>query len=162
MVHQADEEPIDFLLVQVSKLHRSRAHHLLESLGLYRGQPHVLRALWEQEGMTHGELAAQVGVQPATITKMLQRMEKAGFVARRPDPKDQRVSRVYLTEAGRTVQSKVEQVWRTLEDETFAGFTFEEQVLLRRFFLQIRDNLARVSEAKRPHRHSRDSGNQGS
>jgi len=162
MAHQTDEESIDFLLVQVSKLHRSRAHHLLESLGLYRGQPHVLRALWEQEGMTHGELAAQLQVQPATITKMIQRMEKAGFVARRPDPKDQRVSRVYLTEAGRMVQGEVERVWRTLEDETFAGFTFEERILLRRFFLQIRENLARVSEAKQPRRHSRERGNPGS
>ena len=148
MAQQTNEESNDFLLVQVSKLHRSRAHHLLESLGLYRGQPHVLRALWEQEGMTHGELAAQIRVQPATITKMIQRMEKAGFVARRPDPKDQRVSRVYLTEAGRTVQGKVEQVWQTLEDETFAGFTFEERVLLRRFFLQIRENLSRAGKSK--------------
>ena len=148
MAQQTNEESNDFLLVQVSKLHRSRAHHLLESLGLYRGQTHVLRALWEQEGMTHGELAAQIRVQPATITKMIQRMEKAGFVARRPDPKDQRVSRVYLTEAGRTVQGKVEQVWQTLEDETFAGFTFEERVLLRRFFLQIRENLSRAGKSK--------------
>ena len=149
MAHQTNEESIDFLLVQVSKLHRSRAHHLLESLGLYRGQPHVLRALWEREGMTHGELAAQLQVQPATITKMIQRMEKAGFVARRPDPKDQRVSRVYLTEAGHEVQSKVEQVWRTLEDETFAEFTFEERILLRRFFLQMRENLARAGASKK-------------
>ena len=148
MAHQMNEEAIDFLLVQVSKLHRSRAHHLLESLGLYRGQPHVLRALWEREGMTHGELAAQLQVQPATITKMIQRMEKAGFVARRPDPKDQRVSRVYLTEAGHEVQGKVEQVWRTLEDEAFAGFTFEERILLRRFFLHIRENLKHVTSGE--------------
>lgn len=141
MAHQTSEESIDFLLVQVSKLHRFRAHRLLESLGLYRGQPHVLRALWDQEGMTHGELASRLQVQPATITKMIQRMEKAGFVARQPDPDDQRVSRVYLTEAGREVQGEVEQVWRTLEDETFAGFTPEERVLLRRFFLQMRENL---------------------
>ena len=157
MSPNSSEESIDFLLVQVSKLHRSRAHHLLESLGLYRGQPHVLRALWEQEGMTHGELAARLQVQPATITKMIQRMEKAGFVARRPDPKDQRVSRVYLTEAGRTVQDRVKQVWRTLEDETFDGFTLEERVLLRRFFLQMRENLTHVSEARKSHRHSRES-----
>ena len=148
MTQKNNEESIDYLLVQVSKLHRSRAHTLLEALGLYRGQQHVLRALWKQEGLTHGELAARVRVQPATITKMIQRMEKAGFVARRPDPDDQRVSRVYLTEAGRTVQSEVQQVWRTLEDETFADFTLAERVLLRRFFLQMRENLARVNETK--------------
>jgi DNA-binding MarR family transcriptional regulator len=151
MTHEQETESIDWLLAQVGKLHRSRAHALLEALGLYRGQPHLLRALWEQEGLTHGELAAQLRVQPATITKMIQRMEKAGFVTRHHDPDDQRVSRVYLTEVGHAVQGKVEQVWRTLEAETFAGFTLEERVLLRRFFLQMRENLTRAGATK--HRH---------
>ena len=42
---------------RICKLHHTRAHALLEELGLYRGQPPMLRALWEQEGLTHGELA---------------------------------------------------------------------------------------------------------
>ena len=108
----------------------------------------MLRALWEQEGLAHGELAARLHVQPATTTKMIQRMEKAGFVERRPDPVDQRVSRVYLTDVGRAVQEEVKQVWRTLEDETFAGFTLQERVLLRRLFLQVRENLIRATKGK--------------
>jgi DNA-binding MarR family transcriptional regulator len=148
MSQQPNQESIDFLLAQVSGLHRSRAHTLLEELGLYRGQPKMLFALWEQEGLTHGELAARVHVSPATITKMLQRMEKAGFVERRHDREDQRISRVYLTDAGRSIRSQVEQVWRILEDETFMGFTVEERVLLRRFFLHIRDNLIQVTGGK--------------
>jgi DNA-binding MarR family transcriptional regulator len=140
----SESESLDFLLVQISKLHRSRAHTLLEELGLYRGQPPMLRALWEQEGQTHGELADQLHVQPATITKMIQRMEKTGFVVRRSDPDDQRISRVYLTNAGRAIQKAVTQVWSTLEQESFDGFTLQECQLLRRFFLQIRDNLERA------------------
>jgi DNA-binding MarR family transcriptional regulator len=105
----------------------------------------MLRLLWEQEGMTHTELARELRVQPATITKMIQRMEKAGFVLRRHDPDDQRVSRVYLTPAGRAIQDDVKQVWRRLEEEAFAGFAEEETVQLRRFFLRIRDNLTLVS-----------------
>jgi DNA-binding MarR family transcriptional regulator len=108
----------------------------------------MLRALWKQEGLTHSELAASLHVQPATMTKMVQRMEKAGFVERKSDPDDQRVSRVYLTDAGRAVEAEVKQVWRTLENETFDGFTMEERVLLRRFFLQVRENLIKVTEDK--------------
>jgi DNA-binding MarR family transcriptional regulator len=93
----------------------------------------------------HTDLARRLRVQPATITKMLQRMEKAGFVERRPDPDDQRVSRVYLTEAGQAVQADVQQVWRRLEEEAFAGFTLEERAQLRRFFQRIRENLASVT-----------------
>ena len=146
MSQQPKSESIDFLLAQICRLHHARAHTLLEELGLYRGQPPVLFALWEQEGATHGELAARLHVKPATITKMLKRMEKAGFVERRSDPADQRVSRVYLTDAGRSIRNEVEQVWCTLEDETFVGFSPEERMLLRRFFLQMRDNLIQVTQ----------------
>jgi DNA-binding MarR family transcriptional regulator len=93
----------------------------------------------------HTELARRLRVQPATITKMLQRMEKAGFLERRPDLEDQRVSRVYLTEAGRSVRADVQRVWRQLEEEAFAGFAPEERALLRRFFLNIRENLMGVT-----------------
>ncbi|MGD8398367.1 MAG: MarR family transcriptional regulator [Anaerolineae bacterium] len=136
---------LDSLFAQICKLKHARIHTLLESLGLYRGQPSVLGALWAQEGLMHTELARRLHVQPATITKMLQRMEKAGFVERRPDPDDHRVSRVYLPGAGWAVRDDVQRVWRQLEAEAFAGFTVEERALLRRFFLDIRANLERVT-----------------
>ncbi len=138
-------EKLDFLLAQVCHLHHSRAHQLFEAIGLYRGQPPVLRALWEQEGLTQTELAGRMKVTPATMTKMLQRMEKTGFIQRKPDADDQRFSRVYLTAAGRAIQSKVEAVWKSMEAETFANFTLEERVLLRRFLLQMRENLLQAT-----------------
>ena len=141
----AEPETMDYLLAQVSHLHYSRAHTLLEAIGLYRGQPPVLRALWEREGLTHTDLAQRLHVAPATITKMLQRMENAGFLVSRPDAEDQRVSRVYLTEEGRAIETGVQAAWQTMEQETFAGFTPEECVLLRRFLLHIRENLARAT-----------------
>jgi DNA-binding MarR family transcriptional regulator len=141
----SEPESLDRLFAEICRLKHGRVHTLYEALGLYRGQPRMLRVLWEQEGLTHTELSRQLQVQPATITKMLQRMEKAGFVVRRHDPDDQRVSRVYLTQAGRAVRDDVQQVWRRLEEEAFAGFTEEESVLLRQFFLRIRANLVQVS-----------------
>jgi len=145
MSQSTEPETMDYLLAQVCHLHHSRAHTLLEAIGLYRGQPLVLRALWEQEGLTHTDLAQRLRVAPATITKMLQRMENTGFVVCRPDAGDQRVSRVYLTEAGRAIQTEVEAVWQTMEQETFASFSSEERGLLRQFLLHIRENLARAT-----------------
>jgi len=144
-----DTQKLDFLLGHVCHLYRGRVHALFEELGLYRGQPPVLHALWEQEGLTHSELAARLHVQPATMTKMIRRMERAGFVERCSDPADQRVSRVYLTPAGRAIRVDVERIWERLRQELFEGFTLEEQVLLRRFLLQIRDNLLRVTASPR-------------
>jgi DNA-binding MarR family transcriptional regulator len=134
-------ETLDFLLANVCHLHHARAHQLFEAIGLYRGQPPVLLALWEGEGFTQTELAERLQITPATVTRMLQRMEKAGFIQRKSDVGDQRVTRVYLSQAGRAIQSDVETVWKTMEAETFAGFKQEECTLLRHFLLQMRENL---------------------
>lgn len=148
MAESSAPESLDSLFAQICKLKHARIHTLLEGLGLYRGQPPVLQALWEQEGLMHTELARRLRVQPATITKMLKRMEKAGFVERRPDPADHRVSRVYLTEAGQAVRADVQQVWHRLEEEAFAGLSSEERTTLRRFFLHIRENLVAVTDGQ--------------
>ena len=145
MTGTSEAESLDRLFSQICRLKHARVHTLYEALGLYRGQPRVLHALWDQEGLTHTELSRLLRVQPATITKMIQRMEKVGFVERRHDPDDQRVSRVYLNAAGRAVREDVQQVWLRLDDEAFAGFAEEERALLREFFCRIRDNLTQAS-----------------
>ncbi|MFN2165668.1 MAG: MarR family winged helix-turn-helix transcriptional regulator [Anaerolineae bacterium] len=148
-------ESIDWLIARVCKLHYGRVHALLAELGLYRGQPPMLRALWEEDGLTHRDLSERLRVQPATITKMAQRMERAGFVERRADPNDQRVSRVYLTEAGRDVQTRVEQIWRVIDEETLAGFDDGEREELRGFLSRMRENLAAVYDGEPRHQHGR-------
>ena len=149
MSQQSEPESIGFIHAQVCRLEHARAHELLDELGLYRGQYSILHALWKQDGLMHTELSRHSHVRPATITKTIQRMEKAGLVERKHDAEDQRVSRVYLTQVGRALQEDVEQTWRRLEEEIFADFTLEERVLARRFFLQMRENLIRVTRRKR-------------
>jgi DNA-binding MarR family transcriptional regulator len=78
---------------------------------------------------------------------MLKRMEKAGFVERRSDPADERVSRVYLTDAGRAIQERVAGVWREIEAQSFAGFGDRERDQLQGHLARVRDNLLR-REAK--------------
>ncbi len=148
MTQSTEPETLDFLLAQVCHLHYSRVRTLAEAIGLHRGQPPVLQALWDQEGLTHTNLAQRLRVTPATITKMLQRMEAAGFVVSRPDAEDQRVSRVYLTEAGRAIETKVETVRQAMDRETFDGLTPKERAALRRFLIRVRENLVRATGEK--------------
>ncbi|MFL7810188.1 MAG: MarR family winged helix-turn-helix transcriptional regulator [Anaerolineae bacterium] len=150
MSEQQEIESIGVLLSQICRLEHARAHELLDELGLYRGQHRILRALWAEDGLTHTELAGCSHVRPATISKTIQRMEKAGLVERRHDAEDQRLSRVYLTPAGRAAQEGVEQMWYRLEEEIFAGLPAEECARLQQAFLQIRDNLMRVTRRNQP------------
>ena len=135
--------PIAPLFMQICALNRGRMHALWHSIKLYRGQSFMLRILWAEEGLTQAELARRLHRTPATITNMLQRLQKAGFVERHPDPQDQRMSRVYLTEAGREIQTKVEQVWQENEERTLDGFSDPEIATLRNYLERIRENLLR-------------------
>ena len=144
MAKSIDPHSLDHLLAQVGRLHHARVHELLSGTGVFRGQPPVLDALAEQDGKTHNELAAQLHVTPATMSRMVKRMVNARLLVTRRDPADKRVSRVYLTDAARVMRTTLQQAFKTSEADTFADFTLEERVLLRRFLMQIRSNLIRV------------------
>lgn len=97
--------------------------------------------LWEAEGQTQTQLAEKMGVQPPTVNKMLARMEASGWVQRRADTEDNRISRVYLTEKGQALRADIDAAWQQLEARTTAQLTLDERVLLRRLLLQVLANL---------------------
>jgi DNA-binding MarR family transcriptional regulator len=135
------EDSLGFLFGEISRLHHSRAHNFFSEKGLHRGQHRILFMLWQADGVTQREMADRLNLAPASITDALQRMEKRGFIERRSDLQDQRITRVYLTELGRGLQLETDNVFKSFGEQSFKGFTLEEKVLLRRFFIQIRENL---------------------
>ncbi len=143
-IEKESPESVDLLLAQVCRLHYIRAHMLLEEIGLYRGQPPLLRLLAQQEGLTHSEVAAALHIAPATVTKMIQRLERAGFVRRWADAHDQRVSRLALTAAGQAVQTQMEATMAQIEAETFGDFSAQDRDQMRRLLLRARGNLMSV------------------
>ena len=130
---------------QVIRLHYHRAHTMLEKAEVYPGQPPMLIALYHQDGQSQKELAKKLNIKPATITVMLKRMENSKLLERRPDTQDQRVTRVYLTDKGRETFIKVREILDGITAECFSNFTSEEEVILRRLLMQVRDNLQRSS-----------------
>ena len=64
----------------------------------------VLVPLFEEDGLRMTELAARARLAKQTMTTMVRVVERAGLVERRPDPKDARATRVYLTMRGRELQ----------------------------------------------------------
>ena len=132
---------LDALFARVRHMHHHRAVVLLEELGLLFGQPPVLFALWEQDGMMQAELARHMHRTPATVTTTLSRMERDGWVERRRDDYDRRVTRVFVTEKGLNIRKEVEGKLHQLDLQTFAGLSETERILLRRFVLQMQKNL---------------------
>jgi DNA-binding MarR family transcriptional regulator len=68
-------------------------------------------------------------------------MEKAGLLQRLPDAQDVRVTRVFLTDAGRETDLAVEAIHCRIADECFAGFTEEERLQMAAFLGRMRDNM---------------------
>ncbi|MCP6760502.1 MAG: MarR family transcriptional regulator [Fischerella sp. CENA71] len=135
------QETIGYQMVLVSKAHRNLVGTALAELGLYLGQEILLMYLWEEDGLTQSELTDRLKIEPPTLTKMLNRMEKCGLLERCRCPEDARAYRVYLTKAGQALQQPVNQLWYEVERRILTNLTVEEQLLFRRLLMQIRSNL---------------------
>ena len=135
------EDTIGFLMGRVIRVHRQFADDALKPLGLHVGQEIVLLKLCAEEGLTQSVLAQRLEVEPPTMTIMLNRMERAGLIERRPCLQDARVSLVYLTARGRSLELPVREVLRQLEERTLQGLSLTEQALLRRMLIEIRANF---------------------
>jgi DNA-binding MarR family transcriptional regulator len=132
---------IGYRILQIHRAHRNRAEAAFNELGLHTGQEWVMFQLWNKEGLTQSQLVENLGVEPPTITKTLDRLEKAGLVERRQDVEDARVSRVYLTRKGRELQGPVEKIWKDLEARTVQGLSEAEKALILRLLDQIYKNV---------------------
>lgn len=136
-----NRDSLYYTFLEVLRLHYYRSHVLLEEIGLYHGQPPMLFILNKTDGQSQKELVTALNVTPATITVMLKRMEKSNLVVRKQDDEDQRISRVYITDEGKELANKANQVMKDIEEECFGNFTPDEKIILRRLLMQMKDNL---------------------
>ncbi|HVU09776.1 MAG TPA: MarR family transcriptional regulator [Phototrophicaceae bacterium] len=134
-------ETLGYNLLKLYKGYFYLLNTRLSAFNLYESQDMLLRQLWDEDGLPQAELTRRLGVEAATVSKAVERMENAGFLRRQPDPDDARANRIYLTEQGRGLEQPVKQVWQEIEAQVFAHMTAEERMLLRRLVLQMRENL---------------------
>lgn len=130
------------LMGQVCRLSGDRMRVVMERIGLHRGQGLVLLHLWHQDGMAQQEIARAKHVSPASVTNMLKRMERDGWIERRRDPQDDRVMRVYLTEKAQAVREEVHASFHQIDDEIAGTLSEDERTELRRLLLKVFGQLA--------------------
>ena len=145
MNDKPESESINLLLRMICQAQRSQMSDALAKIGLYAGQEMVLWHLWQEEGLTQSQLVERMCVQPPTISKMLDRLEKVGLVERRPDAENSHLSRVYLTGQGHMSQRAVRDIWIDIEQRLIQRLSVEERIVLRRLLLQVHENLTSSS-----------------
>lgn len=125
------------LFTRAGKLLREATDEAMGRHGVRVGQHIVLSALWDQDGLTPGEIARRLGTTTPTIVNTATRMEEAGLVTRRPDPADARLVRLHLTPHGRSVREPVREARAALEQHATATLTFAERTHLHSALAKI-------------------------
>lgn len=98
-----------------------------------------------EEGMKTNELGRFAGLEPSTMTGLIDRMEKDGLVKRADDPNDRRVQRVHLTDFGWKVRETVSAVLSDTLDEVFDGIPEKNIGTTRDVLLKALLNTNKVS-----------------
>lgn len=133
-------------LAQAAHAYRVRAGSRLARIELHSGQESLLKALDENDGQAMSDLAATLGVQPPTVTKMISRLAAQDYVERRSSAGDGRQALVFLTERGRRAIAQIDKVWKRIEKDALAGIDDKERKRLRKLLRQIERNLGASRE----------------
>jgi DNA-binding MarR family transcriptional regulator len=136
-----EEEPLGRLFVHTSKLHKDLLRKLAHKNGLEQGQPIALAVIISHQGISQRQLSEKLFITTASTTTLLQKLEKAGLIERKPDPNDQRAFCVYATEKGHMVDKQMKQGLKELEEACFYNFSQDELQEFRRLLLKLHDNL---------------------
>ncbi len=130
------------------RLHRQLMIAALSGHDSHPGQAICLRFLSANDGITQRDLAAALHLARPTVTKMLQAMEKAGAIERRPDETDQRLTRVHLTATGRKLELALRAVSAALINETFGGLSEDDRRQLERLLDALSGNTEAALAAR--------------
>lgn len=129
------------LLAQFSQMYRTAVDSFADNIGMHRGQGLLLCVVARQEGMTQSEIADMLSVQGATVTNMLQRMEESALVVRQRDANDNRLVRVYMTDAGRDKELQLREQFSAFEETLLTGLSEAERDTLRRLLMKLIANM---------------------
>ncbi len=128
-------------LSQASHAYRVRAGGQLARIGLHSGQENLLKALAAADGMSMSDLAASLGVQPPTVTKMISRLAAQDYVERRASSGDGRQAEIFLTERGKKAIANIDKVWKRIEKAALVDIDEKDRKRLRKLLRQIERNL---------------------
>ncbi len=135
---------LGLVLHDVSRLLRKRFEQRARaaSLPLTRAQWSVLAKLARNEGINQAALAQLLEIEPITLVRLLDRLQAAGFVERRPDPQDRRARTLYLTPAARPMLDQIWALAAVVCDEAMDGLSDPDRCRLMGMLQTLRGNLS--------------------
>jgi DNA-binding MarR family transcriptional regulator len=111
------DQQLCFPLYAASNLIVKVYRPLLEPLGLTYSQYLVMLVLWEKNCVSVGDLGRCLYLDSGTLTPLLKRMEKSGFIIRSRDVHDERRVLISLTQQGLDIKSQAEEIPQKLSKQ---------------------------------------------
>jgi DNA-binding MarR family transcriptional regulator len=138
---KAEDISFGYLLNDVTLLFRKHFDRRAVKFGLTRAQWRATKMLYYREGLRQTELAEQLEMEPIAVGRVIDRLQSAGFVERRPDPKDRRAWRLYVTDQARAVIADMEEIALGLRKDATRGITVPELQQALDVLNRMKDNL---------------------
>ncbi len=104
-------------------------------------QGRILYVLWQQDEVSISSLSAKTSLANTTLTSMLDRMEAAGLVKRKPSPRDRRAYLIALTEKARALKADYDHISQQMNECYYQGFSEEEIRQFEGYLQRVLDNL---------------------
>ena len=130
-----------FLIHDTSRLLRVNFDRRAQAIGLTRAQWWVLVHVHRHEGSSQRALADILDIEPITLTRLVDRLERSSWVERRPDASDRRIWRLYLTEKSYPILDRMYQLGAETREQALTGITGEQRELLVAILSKIKSNL---------------------
>lgn len=130
------DDCISFLIAKASQTVARLSRERLAPHGITPLQYAVLQVLWEQDGISATEVCTRLVIDSATITGVVDRLERLELIQRRADATDRRVNRLFLTREGRRRRGSLQAVMDGVNDEVARAFDTDAE-LLRGFLRRL-------------------------
>jgi DNA-binding MarR family transcriptional regulator len=137
---------LGFLIHDVSRLRRSSFDRFMKPLGITRSQWWVVAYLSRHDGMMQTELADLLDLGKVALGGIIDRLEAAGWVERRPDTSDRRAKRIYLTPKAQKLLLDMRRVETGYTERVLNGFSSSERQTLVQLLAKMKENLKALSE----------------
>lgn len=132
---------LDRLFARACHNHYKVARGHFEKLGISNGQPRVLDYLYANSGCMQREIASACNLEPATVSSIINNMEKGGLIQRCNDESDRRVIRIVLTKKGKDTRDTVEKTKDEIGRICFEGFSKDEVEQMGKYIHRMIDNM---------------------
>lgn len=122
----------------------ARFEHRTQSYALSAAQWRLLGHILREGPSTQAALAALLGVEPISVSRLIDRMEQQGWVQRVAHPEDRRARIVVATDKAREVAPTVRDIADRLYDEALAGLDDDARKILHAALLKVAANLQAI------------------